>query len=241
MHRFFGTIVKGRGNGKYKLGFATANMLVEYKNTDVLIRRSECVGAWTVRVHLPANAFNVNEKYLTRPNRVKLGFVGVSVKAKALVFEIHIIDFDGDLYGKEVGIDLLEKIREQIIFPSVEAAKEQIKKDYEFTMTKINEYKSCKDCKFFMMKDYGYSNYTVEGTDGSCLIDKHPTGTFDIGYNNDNVEFKHANKCDFYNPGECWQCDVDGETEAPSEDWIKTELRDMSIRIIEQDGIQDSK
>src|ERR1035437_8585526 len=123
MFKFYGSIVEGRGNGKSKLGFATANMVIKYNNTDVRERRAaETTGAWVVRAHLPGNAFEVHSKYLPMSSRVKMGFAGVSLKNKELVFEIHILDFDDNLYGKNIAIDLLERIREQITFPNIEAA-----------------------------------------------------------------------------------------------------------------------
>lgn len=34
--------------------------------------------------------------------------------------------------------------------------------------------KNCLRCKFLVQQDTGYSNYTVEGTDVYCGVDKHP-------------------------------------------------------------------
>lgn len=43
--------------------------------------------------------------------------------------ETYIIGFDGDLYGKELRIELLAFLRAEVKFPSVEKLKEQLKKD----------------------------------------------------------------------------------------------------------------
>jgi len=43
--------------------------------------------------------------------------------------ESHIIDFDGDIYGEEIKIRFLEKIRDEIKFESIDALKNQIEKD----------------------------------------------------------------------------------------------------------------
>lgn len=34
--------------------------------------------------------------------------------------------------------------------------------------------KGCETCKWFMRQDYGYSNYTTEGTEGHCLKRLNP-------------------------------------------------------------------
>ena len=43
--------------------------------------------------------------------------------------EIHLFDFDGDLYGEEVEIQLIKYLREEKLFPSAEAMKEQVFSD----------------------------------------------------------------------------------------------------------------
>jgi riboflavin kinase/FMN adenylyltransferase len=45
------------------------------------------------------------------------------------VMEVHLIDFDADIYGLEVEIEVVEKIRDIIKFDSKENLIEQIKKD----------------------------------------------------------------------------------------------------------------
>ena len=32
----------------------------------------------------------------------------------------------------------------------------------------------CDECKWCVLEDYGYSNYTVEGTGADCLLDLNP-------------------------------------------------------------------
>ncbi len=47
------------------------------------------------------------------------------------LLEAHILDFESDLYGKHIRVELGEKIRDPIQFDSVDALKEQIARDVE--------------------------------------------------------------------------------------------------------------
>lgn len=207
------TVQKGKGLGKSVLGFPTANA-VAYIGNDV---SASLVGAWIVTVNID----NVSYK----------GFSGISKtgsnKNVSLVFETHILDFNGDLYDKKININLIKKIREAITFKSLEESKAQILKDNEFALN-WDLKRTCENCKFFVKQDHGYSNYTVEGTDGSCLAKKHPVDSFEIsGYV---PEYEQAKICEYFNEGECWNCDVDGEEPSPTEEWVKSELRDFNIK-----------
>ena len=67
---------------------------------------------------------------------------------------------------------------------------------------------SCNNCKFALFQDYGYSNYTVEGTEFTCLTDSHPAGTFDRFYG-ENDQLNYAPQCNSYANGEPVHIDVD--------------------------------
>ena len=45
------------------------------------------------------------------------------------VLEVHLLDFDGDLYGSEVRVTFLEKLRDIRQFASVEALRQQLERD----------------------------------------------------------------------------------------------------------------
>ena len=49
--------------------------------------------------------------------------------AGPLRVEAHFLDFNSDLYGQEVELTFVEKLRDERKFPSVEALKEQIARD----------------------------------------------------------------------------------------------------------------
>ena len=52
-----------------------------------------------------------------------------TVDGKKGLLEVHLFDFDGDLYGKLVHVDFLHKIRDEVKFDSFEILKQQILKD----------------------------------------------------------------------------------------------------------------
>ena len=193
-------IIKGKGRGKSVLGYATANAITK----DQKMFGNE--GSWVTLVNTKYNAV-----------------CGISKKGEDWVLETHILDFNEDLYDKDIYIDFKYKIRDLIIFKSLKESKAQLEKDIQF----VRDYKSCDECKFCIHRDYGYSNYTVEGTNISCLVNQFEE--FEESYNGNYVLGK-ATTCSFFSKGEYWSIDVDGEADEPTEDWIKSELRDVKIR-----------
>jgi riboflavin kinase/FMN adenylyltransferase len=45
--------------------------------------------------------------------------------------EVHLLDFDGDLYGRKVQVEYLRFVRPEIKFPSVEDMRAQVMRDIE--------------------------------------------------------------------------------------------------------------
>lgn len=68
----------------------------------------------------------------------------------------------------------------------------------------------CRKCRFAVEEDYGYSNYTVEGTTFKCLLGKHPEGEFDRFYGKD-ARLLFGATCESREPGEPIEIDVEGE------------------------------
>ena len=52
----------------------------------------------------------------------------------------------------------------------------------------------CDGCLHGLLEDHGYSNYTVEGTDFTCKLGRHPKGTFDRFYGED-MGLQYAEQC----------------------------------------------
>ena len=70
----------------------------------------------------------------------------------------------------------------------------------------------CDNCRWAIMQDYGYSNYTVENTNMICAQRAHPEREFDRFYGEDK-RLLHAEKCEHYGEGSPVELDVDGENE----------------------------
>ncbi|HUH51171.1 MAG TPA: bifunctional riboflavin kinase/FAD synthetase [Flavobacterium sp.] len=110
---FSGTVVKGNQLGR-TIGFPTANLKVteDYK----LIPKN---GVYIVAVHYNGAQLQAMLNIGTRP----------TVDGKDQSIEVNIFGFDKDIYGEQLTLTVLERIREEQKFASVEALQEQLHKD----------------------------------------------------------------------------------------------------------------
>jgi len=74
--------------------------------------------------------------------------------------------------------------------------------------------RNCSNCLFAFFWDYGYSNYTTEGTYFYCGLFKHPNAPFDRFYNEDK-RLTYAKYCKRFTKG--IPLEVDVETDRISE------------------------
>lgn len=118
-----GTIKKGKGLGK-KFGFPTANLHIEeaYK----LIPKT---GAYVVKSEI-----NGKEYF----GMMNIGY-NPTVDGTDKSIEINFFDFDGNLYGKKIQVQLLHRIRDEYKFDSVQELKEQLKKDKSHSLGLISK------------------------------------------------------------------------------------------------------
>ena len=110
-----GVVVRGDGRGK-GLGFPTANLSV--MGGDKLIPPQ---GIYAVRGVLRSGTYAGALHLGPRP----------TFKGSPPSIELHLIDFDGDIYGEEVRVDFIEQLRGVEPFTTVEALVEQIRVDVE--------------------------------------------------------------------------------------------------------------
>ena len=103
-----GKVVHGAKRGR-ELGFPTANVHMWHE-------RPALTGVYAVKL----DGLNAVANLGVRPT-----IAGTS----KLMLEVHVLDFDGNLYGKHVHIEFLHKIRDEMKFANLDALKAQIKKD----------------------------------------------------------------------------------------------------------------
>ncbi|MFH0764400.1 MAG: bifunctional riboflavin kinase/FAD synthetase [Candidatus Omnitrophota bacterium] len=109
-----GTVVKGTGLARY-LGYPTANVNPHHEAIPP-------TGVYAVRVKLGSRRFNGILNIGARPT-----FYGPADKEPSI--EVHIFDFGGDLYGKDVEIIFVKKIRQERKFRTIADLIAQIKND----------------------------------------------------------------------------------------------------------------
>ena len=106
-----GRVTTGAGRGR-TLGFPTANIAPD---RPLLVARGVYRGGVTVDAGRHAAVVNVG----VRP----------TFGEDTLAVEAHLLDFAGDLYGREVRLDFLDRLRDEMRFPSVEELKAQVSRD----------------------------------------------------------------------------------------------------------------
>jgi riboflavin kinase/FMN adenylyltransferase len=107
-----GKVVHGAKRGR-ELGFPTANIHMRHQ-------RPALTGVYAVKLDGLNSVANLG----VRPT-IKQGIAGIP----KLLLEVHVLDFNGDLYGKHVHVEFLHKIREEMKFESLDGLKTQIAAD----------------------------------------------------------------------------------------------------------------
>ena len=87
----------------------------------------------------------------------------------------------------------------------------------------------CIDCKYCLQDDYGYSNYTVEGTTCYCLLDINPYFPEDRFYGKE-PSLEYARKCDSYREGEGISLDVDRDCQSMNQKLSDAYTQDEELR-----------
>lgn len=110
---FEGVVVRGRCLGR-EFGFPTANVLLP---AGFVISG----GVYRSRVTVGGRSFNAVTNIGVNPT------VG-RVERRS---ESYILDFNQDIYGEKIGVEIEDKLRDEMRFESVEALKIQIAQDVE--------------------------------------------------------------------------------------------------------------
>ncbi|REL33626.1 bifunctional riboflavin kinase/FAD synthetase [Rhodohalobacter sp. SW132] len=108
-----GTVVHGDKRGK-EIGYPTANIQIDLDKK--IIPKKGVYAVWA----------RVDGEYY--PAMMNIGF-RPTFKGEGLTMEVHIISFDENIYGKEIQVQFVKRIRDEQSFDGVEALKEQLAKD----------------------------------------------------------------------------------------------------------------
>jgi riboflavin kinase/FMN adenylyltransferase len=115
-YRTAGIVVHGDGRGK-RLGFPTANLDV-----------------WDERL-MPPTGIYATWTWIDNKRCASVANLGVRPtfenQPSSPLLEVYIMDWDRDLYGQEIQVEFVERLRSEERFPSIEALTAQMSKDVE--------------------------------------------------------------------------------------------------------------
>lgn len=111
-----GVVVKGAGRGSSILGYPTANIIPKQE----IIPKE---GVYAVKVTIP----ELSKTFKAVANIGKNPTFG----NQALSYEVHLLDFKGELLGKTLRVHFIARLRDEKKFNSAEELKESISRDIE--------------------------------------------------------------------------------------------------------------
>ena len=117
-----GRVVHGYEEG-HRLGFPTANI-----DPATVATMIPATGVYAVEVSSAAALSN-------KEGERRMGMMNIGTRptygCHDLSLEVHILDFDGDLYGSLIKVKFLQRIREERTFASAEELRQQLASDRE--------------------------------------------------------------------------------------------------------------
>jgi riboflavin kinase/FMN adenylyltransferase len=116
-----GMVVRGEGRGR-SLGFPTANLWVP--GNGKLIPHP---GVYAVRAGVKGGLFEGAIHIGPRP----------TFRGSPPTIELHLMDFDGDLYGEQIRVEFIQYLRDVRPFASASALVEQLKADVDAARTAL--------------------------------------------------------------------------------------------------------
>lgn len=115
-YTFVGKVIGGYKNGR-KIGFPTANMWFENKEKII-----PAVGVYAVQVYVKGHSYK---------GMMNIGYRPTFSADDQLSMEVHIIDFEADIYDQTIKIECIYRIRNEKKFNGVAELIEQLQKDKE--------------------------------------------------------------------------------------------------------------
>lgn len=107
-----GTVIKGRQIGR-TIGFRTANILYPIELIDIPF------GVYSVLVNYASQTYQGIANFGVRP----------TVNGHGALLEVHILDFERDIYGEVLEVKFIKMLRTERKFDSLDSLKQQISRD----------------------------------------------------------------------------------------------------------------
>ena len=109
-----GTVVHGFQNGR-KIGFPTANL--EPQSADKIVPRRGSYATWA---HIGGQRYAAMTNIGQRPTLDN---------GSRVTIETHLLDFDADLYGQQLKVEFVQRLRDERKFDNLNALKAQLNED----------------------------------------------------------------------------------------------------------------
>ena len=114
-----GTVVSGYQVGR-KIGFPTANLRVDFP-----YKLIPSIGVYAVRVQVAGQQWK---------GMLSIGYRPTINNGNDLSIEVHILDFEGDIYNQKMRLEFIEFLRPEVKFDSIDELIAQMHKDKEETI-----------------------------------------------------------------------------------------------------------
>ena len=118
-----GKVIKGDGLGK-KINYPTANIFIEEK-----YKITPKDGVYFIKTIIKNKIYNGMMNIGHRPT------IGSNYKS----LEVHLFNFNEDIYDHVISIEMISKIRDEKKFASIEGLKKQLLKDENYCLKLINK------------------------------------------------------------------------------------------------------
>ena len=119
--KLFGKVIHGLGRGK-EFGFPTVN--IKLIDNTLHIK----TGVYAVTINVNNQSFKGMLYVGTRP----------TLNLQETTYEIHVFEFNEDVYDQQISFQILHKIRDEIRFETIENLIEQLHQDKEMVYKFIN-------------------------------------------------------------------------------------------------------
>lgn len=113
-YRLGGMVIHGKKRGR-KLGYPTANIQVDHPKKVI-----PAVGVYAVDVRFEGAVYRA---------MLNIGHNPTFGEGNSSSIEVHLFDFEQDIYGRHVDVFFLERIRDEQSFASIQDLVQQLKKD----------------------------------------------------------------------------------------------------------------